>query len=201
MEIEQLIKTITRQVLESLDAEASRENLLVFGNRDDTFGEPIAALVNSPYRVFFLDDDLENRTIDRHILPQLTINQMGDLSQGMARGRIAGQVLGTVLKGKTVEVVEYAYTRFRETAPPALVALYDAQKQILQGFGIKPFEAADTRALRLDKQVVTQRDVQAAMERKIKVLKVPQKACITLLAAEAARENSIEILKQQGLVK
>ena len=202
MELEDLIRKLTQEVIQQLNSEketgteAPKESILIFGKRDDTYTEPLLSLINSPARILFLDEDWKGKAIDRHVLPLLTLSQMGELSQGMARGRIGGEVLTTILSGKTVEVVQYGYTYYQDTAPEALLRLYEAQKETLRGFGIKEFEPMGQELLRSRKRLITETEVQKARDKGAATLQVPSDAWITPLAAEFARDNSIEILKK-----
>ncbi len=202
MELEALIQKLTREVIQQLNSEtatrtdAPKETVLIFGKRDDTYTEPLLSLINSTARILFLDEEWRDKAIDRHVLPLLTLGQMGELSQGMARGRIGGEVLTTVLSGKTVEVVRYGYTYYQDTAPEALLRLYEAQKETLKGFGIKEFEPMGQDLLRSRKRLITETEVQKARDKGAVTLQVPADAWITPLAAEFARDNSIEILKK-----
>lgn len=210
MELENLIQKLTREILQQLNdetetgtgagaeagAKTQGETVLIFGKREDTYTEPLLSLINSNARILFLDEDWRDTAIDRHVLPLLTLSQMGDLVQGMARGRIGGEVLTTVLSGKTVEVVQYGYTYYQETAPEPLLRLYEAQKETLKGFGIKEFEPMAKDLLRSRKRLVTETEVQTARDKGASTLQVPADAWITPLAEEFARDNSIEILKR-----
>ena len=204
MELEDLIRKLTQEVIQQLnnetetgaEAETKNETVLIFGKRDDSYTEPLLSLINSPARILFLDGDWKGKAIDRHVLPLLTLSQMGELSQGMARGRIGGEVLTTVLSGKTVEVVQYGYTYYQDTAPEALLRVYEAQKETLRGFGIKEFEPMGQEFLRSRKRLITETEVQKARDKGASTLRVPLDAWITPLAAEFARDNSIEILKK-----
>ncbi|MCP4119092.1 MAG: hypothetical protein GY737_27555 [Desulfobacteraceae bacterium] len=208
MELEDLIQKLTRDILQQLndetepgtgggaEAKTQSETVLIFGKKEDTYTEPLLSLINSNARILFLDEDWRDKAIDRYVLPLLTLGQMGELAQGTARGRIGGEVLTTVLSGKTVEVVQYGYTYYMETAPEPLLRLYETQKETLKGFGIKEFEPMAKDLLRSRKRVVTETEVKNARDKGASTLQVPADACITPLAEEFARDNSIEILKR-----
>ena len=196
MEIETLIQTIIEKILEELKSDREKETLLILGKRNDTFNEKVLSLMKGNGSILFMDDDWRKKKIDRYILPELTLNQMGDLVRGMARGKIAGEVLAAILRGKTVEVVEYGYSHYAKTAPEPLLKLYEAQKETLKSFGIKEFQGADSGIERMRKKLITQIDIQKAKENGKSILQVPKESLITALAAEYARDNSIEILKK-----
>ncbi len=200
MELEDLIRKLTREILHELNnetgAKVQSETVLIFGKRGDSYTEPLLSLINSNARIMFLDEDLRDKAIDRHVLPLLTLSQMGDLVQGMARGRIGGEVLTTVLSGKTVEVVRYGYTCYQDTAPEPLLRLYESHRETLKEFGIKEFEPMGQELLRSRKRLITETEVQKARDKGASTLQVPADAVITPLAAEFARDNSIEILKR-----
>jgi len=194
--LENLIRTIIEKILEELKSDPKKETVLILGKRNDTFNEKVVSLIKSKAFILFMDDDFKGRTIDRYVLPELTLNQMGDLVRGMARGKIAGEVLAAILRGKTVEVVEYGYSHYSKTAPEPLLKLYESQKQTLKSFGIKEFKDADSEIERMRKKLITQIDIQKAKENGKSILQVPKESLITALAAEYARDNSIEILKK-----
>lgn len=196
MDLESLIRKLTREILETLHSREDGPAIMVFGKRKDSYTEPVLSLFRKHSRIFFLDDDWQEQAVDRYILPLMTLNQMGDLVNGMARGRVAGAVLATLLKGKTVEVAAYGHEAYLETAPEPLLRVYDAQKRTLAGFGVKPLAPAAGKVWQIRQRLVTEKVVQQAGNRRVETLKVPADACVTPLAAETAGEAGINILKQ-----
>ena len=216
MDLESLVKKIAAEILQELKGELTSElkgglvralgsdkkTIAVFGKPDEAYPDPVSRIINSGVRVLYVDDDWQGQNIDRYILPFMTLNQMGDLSRGMARGRIAGMVLDTVLRGRTVEVAEYGVEHYRKTAPEALVSLYETQKETLMGFGIRPLkvdQGGQRKSMCLtEKSLITEKDIHQALARHVNRLKVAKNGCVTPLAADLARENQIEIIRDPG---
>lgn len=194
MEIEFLVKKITAEIMSEFSG--LKHTVMIFGKQNDDYTPPVDAIIKSGVRVLYLEDDWQTIPVDRYILPFLSLNQMGDLVHGTARGRVAVMVLETLLKGHTVEVAVFGYENYLETAPGSLIQLYDTQKQILAGFGIKPLEDRPDVIRFIRKSLITEKDIRGAADKGLGTLKVMKHACITPLAADQARENNIEILKQ-----
>ena len=194
--IESLVSKITAEILSQFSEALGKpkETVMVFGKSDDAYPSCVGRILKSGVRVLYLDTDWQASRVDRYILPFLDLNQMGDLSRGMARGRIAGMVLNTVLKGHVVEVAAYGYEHYLETAPEALIKLYQGQRETLIDFGIRPLEDKRESLRMTDKSLITEKDVRQALEKRIGSLRVMKGACVTPLAADLARENKIKIL-------
>lgn len=196
MEIESLIKKITAEIISEFSEFSQRKSIMIFGKKGDVYTTPVNHIIKSGAKILYLGDDWQNCTISRYILPILDLNQMGDLVRGMARGRVAGMVLDTILKGNAVEVAVFGYEQYLETAPESLINLYDRQRRVLAGFGIIPLKGRRNNAHLMQKVLITEKEIRLAADRGIRQLKVLKSACITPLASDLANEKKIEILKQ-----
>lgn len=131
----------------------------------------------------------------RYILPFLSCNDMADLAQGKASGIFMSEVLRLLLAGKEVEVMEFEYRSYSETAPVALYGLYQSYEKTLAAYGLKECGRKQPDAVRFREDLLTAADVNKARENGALTLMIPLSAKVTPLAAEAARNLNINILK------
>jgi hypothetical protein len=195
MELDELIRTITSQVLEQLRRPADLARVLVLAEPDSELKQALARQLGSEVDLCFLGATEQGDGISRCILPSLCLTDMADLACGRAQGPVMEEVLRLLLSGQEVEVLSYEYHRYQDTAPGPLYALYRDQAERLVAFGCKPFVAAQPEVVRLWQHLITQAMVLEAATRQASVLQVPTNAQVTPLAAETARDATITIVK------
>lgn len=193
MELEKLVSQVMEKVLQQINRPKQGLNTLILAKKKDVTDPLLLEEINRGGHLYFLDDDHKDLKFSKYILPRLTVNQMVDLAMGKAAGRIGKEVMDLVLRGKTVDVLEYEYKKYLCTAPEALLRHYESLESTLKDFGIKGFEKKDTGALRLRKKVLTQKDMNIAVQQSKKLVQVPKDTCITPLAREFARDHHIRI--------
>lgn len=129
-----------------------------------------------------------------YVLPELACSDMADLAQGRASSIALRKVLDLLLQGKEVRVLGFAYRAYAETAPYALLQLYEGYEATLASFGLTELAppAADAR---LRQSLVTADHVTEAAKTGAQTLRVPRQAVVTPLAQEAAANHHMTILK------
>lgn len=193
MALDDLVKTITQEVLKQIQKTSAQPQVLILSGRDCANIQPVLQQLGQGPSVSFWDPDSQYPASVRMILPLLSCSQMADLALGRATGSIMGKVLSTLLSGGTVEVFEYEYLRYRDTAPEGLFSLYCSYEETLLGFGLKRFVTEATNVARLSKSLVTERDIIEAHQRGDTVLHVHSDAKLTPLALDCARERGIQL--------
>lgn len=199
MELAELAVVITREVLKRLGRDA-RPPVRVLQARDAAVESALRPHLEEGLDLVFTGERTYGEEPCRYILPFLCCSDMVDLALGRASGLEAREVLGLLLEGKSVEVMEFEYTRFASRAPKALLELYASYRKTLKHFGLMDFTPGGTdpgtHAHASRKRLVTEKDVIAAAQNGATELAVPAGAIITALAADAAKLRRVNIRKR-----
>jgi ethanolamine utilization protein len=197
MDIDELVQTIVREVLQRLQKSAAGEQILLLARRDDSKVAPVLQHFKQQVNVVFWDPTADVMIPERVVVPFLSCSQMADLAQGRATGALMKKVLDLLLAGKSVEVFDFEYLQFSKTAPEPLYRLYESYEAILHGFGLKRFSAETLDNARLKSRLVTERDVVEAHRQGVSILHVLPDALLTPLAVDCARERGVQIRKTE----
>lgn len=195
MDVDELVQTIAQEVIKQLQSTNRKECLMVMAERDESMTAKISALVGDQKDIFYCEEDICHQTICRYILPFLSCSDMADLATGKAQGLYLTEVLNLLLQGSEVEILEFEYKAYSETAPGPLYSLYESHQETLAGFGLKPFQPKQPDAIRFRDTLVTDQVVNETQQQGASVLMVPLAAQITPLAAETARNLRVNIQK------
>lgn len=195
MDVNELVRTITREVLKQLQDREHTKCCMVLAERDQQVVEKLQEGLEGETDIFFWGEDTNGQTVCRYILPLLSCSDMADLATGKAHGKYTAEVLSLLLHGTEVEVLEFEYRAYSETAPGPLFRLYESHEESLCSFGLKPFQPKRPDTIRLHTNLVTEKVVNEAKEQEASVLMVPVTAQITPLAAETARSLTVNIQK------
>ena len=196
MELEELVSMLTKKIVEEMKHSDKNPNTLVLVKKRVFEKSSFADQLGSSRNLFYLDDDCRDLAFNEYILPQLSCSQMADLAMGKATGRTGGKVLELILKGKTVNVIEYEYKKYCRTAPEALLRHYESLEKQLNDFGIRKLKRKSAKSLRLRQKVLTQQDLTAAVQQAISQVEVAKDTCITPLAEEFASDHGIKIQRR-----
>ena len=142
----------------------------------------------------FLDDAETGSAPARMVLPLLTCSQMSDLAAGRATDPVAQKVLSALLAGNTVEVFEFEYQRYRKTAPPALLDLYESYAAKLREFGLERFSPGGVPLVRSKRILVTEKDVKEAFRQGGSEILINAETRLTPLAVDCAKELGVRLL-------
>ncbi len=198
MELEVLVQSITREVLKQLQLAPASPQVLILSERDSANVPLILQQLGADTPVFYWAPGCRHPAVARVILPLLSCSQMSDLALGRAGDPIMERVLSTLLCGGGVEIFEYEYVRYRDTAPQRLFELYATYEDTLRSFGLKPFASGTTNGARLNQSLVTERDIIEAHKRGDMLLHVRSDAKLTPLALDCARERGVQIQTMEG---
>ncbi|MFW5488273.1 MAG: hypothetical protein ACNI3A_07640 [Desulfovibrio sp.] len=195
MDVNELIGSIAREVLNQLRGEAQAPCVSVLADRDDALAEKIRPHLGEGDRILFSGEAAGDTVPYRYILPYLSCSDMADLAIGRASGGAVSEVLSLLLSGREVEVLEFGYQAYGETAPGPLYELYAAYGKTLATYGLVEFRRRRPDTIRFREGLVTEKNVERAHEDGASTLMVPASAVITPLALEAADRLHINILK------
>ena len=192
------VQAISRAVGEKRAAAAAPELpwLRILGKVDCPWAAQVANAFHGKARILYLDDDADGATVERHVLPRLSLTLMADLAQGRASHSFGERLLKLLLSGVGIEAFSMEYKEFETTAPSALIQLYKAHEASLASFGLTGMKVAvdDTRGL--SSALVTEGDVIAAGKDGVTTLSLPKTALVTPLALDSARELNIKLVKR-----
>ena len=191
----ELIESIVAQVIRQLSGTVQPlEHVMIIGSEDEAGADVFADGVKRA--ISYSDGPPSGTKIDRYVLPLLEVGDMADLVMGKGTSASGKKVLELLLTGKTVEVLEYEYLRYEDSAPLPLVKLYRDYAETLTGFGLRPVKTTKKRT-QLTQRVISEKDIEAADRQGVKEIGVASGALITSLADETARKLGIEILRDQ----
>jgi len=195
MDVNELVTTITREVIKQMTRKTQKECVMILENKNSALVAPVVDHLGEDVDLFFLDEEYGSRTPARYILPKLSCSRMVDLAAGRSSGPCGEEILRLVLAGIQVEIFEFEYRSYSDTAPGGLYRLYESYEKTLEGFGIREFIRKQSGKLRINNAVVTEKDILSAKNKGVLELRIPENANITSLAAECAQELNIKLLK------
>jgi hypothetical protein len=120
---------------------------------------------------------------------------MAELAVGGASGKGTEELLRLLLSGKQVEVLEFEYKRYKESAPDSLYRLYVAYEKRLADYGLRECASGREESCRVREGLITEKHVLRARANGVSVLRVPRTALITPLASDTAGDLQMEIAK------
>jgi len=192
----ELITRLVEDIVGRLMDERGTEHVLLICSRNEGFEMALPSGSTANRKLFFYDESYDTERIDRYILPRLQINDMADLALGRAVTPAAEMVRNLLLSGKTVEVLEYVHTIHENTAHPKLYQLYSQYAETLRSFGLTPAREVH-KLVRLAKRVISEKDLEECRANGIKRVGISPGAMVTALAEDYARQNGIEIQRNE----
>ncbi len=197
---EELIQTVVREVLRRLQDPVPEVCVLVLAERDSATEEKVRALLAPFYgaapALVFSGECCAGRAPERVILPFLSCSDMADLAAGRASGAHAAEALAHMLRGGKVEVLEFEYRGFAQTAPTSLYKLYASYENTLKSYGLTQFQPKRPENFKVHSALITAADVEKAAGEGARTMDAPAGAIITPLAAETADALGVSIRKQ-----
>jgi len=200
MDMSELVSAVVKEVLERMESRKVLPCVWVLAKREPALEEKVRPLVE-PYfpegvELVFFGEDLGGRTPARHILPYLCCSSMADLAVGRVSSRTLETVLTLLLKGISVEVLQFGYRDYADTAPGALYDLYVGYEKTLASYGLKEFKAKLPESVRVREKLITATMVEKYGLEGYRNIVVPADATITPLAAETADTLKVGIQKK-----
>lgn len=196
MDLQEMIRIAAQEVLKRLQEEADKPCVLVLAEHSDTVKAQVIEYIGDDADIVFHNEDTAGRTPCRYILPVLSCNDMASLAIGKASSDTASVVLQWLLSGFEVEVLDFEYRQYGDTAAGPLYSLYEAHEKTLASFGMKECKRKAPDTIRFRESLVTEHVVVEAHDIGAKTLLVPSSATITPLATEAAKNLHLTILKR-----
>ena len=206
MDMHELVATIVRQVLEQLQKGASlpegaqasaRPCIMVLSPRNENIAARLKENFGESVELcFFGENSAVNTSSVRYILPFLACGELAELAAGKASGTFTLEALRLLLSGKEVEVMEFEYKAYSQSAPAKLYSLYEGYEKTLASYGMVPFRPKMPEVFRFRDSLVTEKAVEAARENGAKSIMVPEAAIVTPLARDTARDLNIDIFER-----
>lgn len=193
MDVEALVKAIAEEVLKQVAGTEEKPSVLIIGDKTCPKCQATEKALGNGYRFLYPDENPGAAVAVRRIVPYLSIRHMADLAAGKAEGPLMEMVLKALLAGQPVEVREYQYKRYVDTAPEALIRLFEAQEATLASFGLTALDETRRDTVRIRKPVVTAADVAQASQQGASELRLPADARVTPLAVENAKNLGLII--------
>lgn len=194
MDVSELVRAVVSSVMEQLSATAPQECVLVLGHRDERAAAAVEQALGPGCTVRYLGEEGQEHVV-RRILPRLSCNDMADLAVGRASGPLMAEVQRLLLAGRKVEVLEYEYRQYADTASGALYRLYGQHADTLAEFGLVPFVRPRPEHVRVWENVISAEHVRQAVQAGAPELQVLKTAVVTPLAVEQAKLDGISISK------
>ncbi|MCP3923243.1 MAG: hypothetical protein GY714_11725 [Desulfobacterales bacterium] len=194
MDLNEIIRTITQEVLKNINGEKEKDCVFVLENRGCDLVFPVLEYLGDEVEILFLDDDLGSKKPSRYVLPTLSCGRMADIALGRTSEPLVEKVVKLLLSGVKVETLEFEYKSYLKTAPESLYKLYESYEESLAAFGLTMIEEK-TESLKVKKGLITEKDIVKAVQDGVLALEVSKKAIITPLAVEIAREKNVKLLK------
>jgi ethanolamine utilization protein len=189
----ELVEQMVVQIMGQLANAQGVENVLILGSKNDAASISLPKQDDVTTKVYCSDDACDATEIDRYVLPSLEIEDMADLALGKATSVKARQILALLLGGKTVEVYQYAYAGYENSAPSQLYQLYCDYAETLSGFGICPLQKHVQKTTRVNARVVSENDIEKCNAQGVTRIGVSDRTIVTSLAEECAKKFGIEI--------
>ena len=196
MDVAELVRTVVREVLERTAVRAPKACVMVYAERSGDLERTVREQLGTEAEILFSGEETGTRTPERHILPALSCCDMADLASGRASGPLMSEILRLLLCGAEVEVLDFEYKGHALTAPGPLYRLYETHEQTLASYGLIAFRRKQPDEFRAWEDLVTAATVERAHQNGAVTLLIPLRAKVTPLAAEAAANMNITILKR-----
>ncbi len=201
MDLEKLVQDISRLVLNELRQPQAQKTILLFARRNKDLPQALQWLKNKENCLAYVDDSWSVDQIDRFIFPCLSIDQMVDLAMGKGGSKLMSELRQVLLSGKKVEIAEFEYQQFEQSAPSALIQLYKKYHATLEEFGVRTLKTEREFSYRFTGSVVTEADIAQANNDGVSCLEISKRCCVTALAFDFAKQQSIEIQRITGGVR
>ena len=168
----------------------------VLASRSEGLAARLAQVLGAGFQFIFQGEAQAEPAVQRYVLPLLSCTSLAALATGQAPTAQDAAVLALLLHGKVVEVLEFEHHSFRATAPAALYGLYAAHEAAVAQFGLVPVRTPAPEEVLHTDHLVTEADVTKAHASGTTKLAVLKQAIVTPLAADAAAQCGITIVKR-----
>lgn len=140
MQIEDIIRKVTLEVLRQLNELTQKRVLIPFGTPIDQFED----LEGVEFVTWNGEDALEEilEGIDTVIIPEIDMNDLANVAMGQITSHIGKMLVTGLMTGKNVLVLAEGlkYRQYEASAPKALYEMYQSYENKLFQFGAKVIE-------------------------------------------------------------
>lgn len=197
-----LIDNIVQEAMARFQEVSHQETVLVLAKEKDVDLVCLRKRLPTTTKLVYLEQVvgdtgfLAEKGYDKMVLPYLSCSDMADLAMGKASGDVTCIILSLLLNGQCVEVLDYEYQSFRNSAPGNLWALYESYEKTLVGFGLVHSAPVISTSIAVRKRLITEQDVTDIVALGAKKMRVPLGTVVTPLALDAAKSHKIQIIKK-----
>lgn len=206
MDMEALARMIAEKVLAELgnptqaqspilSQQQKQKQVLVFAEKDLATEQQLQQLLGTENSFTFYDKTLNTQNFSRFVVPYLCCPNMAALANGQTTSSMTRTILNLLLAGKRVDVVEFEYERYTDSAPEALYTLYADYARRLESYGLVKLCLCQGTTKRFRESLVTENIVNALKVQGYTGMIVPANAIVTDLANETAQENDFTITR------
>ena len=197
MDLEQLVSRLTTAILSELRQEAL-PTVLLFCRHDQQLPAGLADQLGSKVQLRYAEEVSPPEGIDRFVLPCLHIDQMVDMALGKGGSKMMYAVRQVLLTGSKVEVFQWQYQKYRDSAPKPLLDLYEGYRRTLHDFGLIDWIDSRQQVSRHLHAVLTEADILKARAQGVAALEIGANCRVTPLARETARNLTIDLRTATG---
>lgn len=194
-----LIEKIVGEVVKTLLEPSSTVLVLAPASRD--LRQRLAGFIDATDSVAFLEGEglLPEGTslgYKRVLLPFLSRFDMADLALGRACNATARLVMDLLFKGQQVEVMDWEYDGYKDTAPAELWSLVCGYEKILNGFGLVRARSGQSKDAVVRKRLITEKDIASLAGDGATTITISEKTIVTSLAADLAKSHELKIQRK-----
>lgn len=212
MDIEKLIKDVTELVYEKI-REYNYE-----GRGRKIFLLPGTKEIKIKYSLFisdwddiaFIDEEID--TIDEYdhiICPEMTNNDLIDISIGRAGSQISSLLIEGLFKGKRITCVDEGleYTKYENRANGPFYKMFEGYKEVLMDYGVEFVGFKDlgkvlgldekgerTKIISTEHKIITEACVEKLWNEGFNRIKLPKGSIVTPLTEDFIRKNNIKVI-------
>ncbi|MBI5520477.1 MAG: hypothetical protein HY916_10530 [Desulfovibrio sp.] len=190
-----LIAAVVQAVLERL-GHRPLPVAMVLAPADAQLAREVDRRLGGRMRVCFQGEPREGQEEPAlYVAPVLSCADTADLALGRASSAELRAVLDLLLRGAPVCTLGFAHRAHAQTAPHALLRLYEGHVAALASYGLTELSPCAPESMPVRDMLVTAEHVAAAAAKGVRALRAPRAALVTPLAEEAAAEHGLVILK------
>lgn len=216
MDMEKLIKEITELVYKKLKEDGMENSIeknikkVFLAPKTDEIKNKYSLFIESWGEIEFINEGTDS--IDKYdyiICPNLTNNELIDISMGKEMSQNSSLIVEALLKGKQVVCVEEGleYSKYKDSANSSFYQLFEDYKKTLEDYGVEfiglkdlnqvidgDSEKSGTKVISVEKRVITESYMEQLWNDGFRNIKLSKNSIITPLSRDFIRKNNIRII-------
>lgn len=208
MDIEKVVEKIVQEVISKLEREKNigREILFAGEKRDDLIIK-YEDFIEDWKDIDFVEDGCLVNNYKVIIVPELTLNNLIDISFGRETDKISSLIVDGFLNGLSILLIEEGlkYRKYENTSNSEFYKYIKSIEERLKDFGIefislinlkkklKSYKNIEASALNVGKKLITNEDVDKILNLGENKIRVSKNSIITALAKDSIEANEIKI--------